>query len=173
MSSLLIQIIGLLATGCVLWSFQQKQRSHILLWLILGQILFALHFGWLGAFTASAANIIAIVRGIVFYFKPSRLWAKLTIWPYLFIGLIGISGYLTWQGWQSALVLGAMAIETTGLWSNQPRTIRRVMLGIRPIYFTYSLLVGSYAGMLADVIFSISIIIGMMRFDRSKNTTIQ
>lgn len=166
MSSLLVQIIGLLGMCCVLWSFQQNKRGHILLWLVLGQILFTLHFSYLGALTAAATNFVSILRGLVYYYKPSRPWAKLNIWPYVFIGLIGLSGYLTWQGWYSALVLGPMAVETVGLWSNHPRTIRRLMLGIRPIYFTYSLLVGSYAGMLSDALFSLSIIIGMVRFDR-------
>jgi len=164
----LTQAIGFVATICVLLSFQQKTRARILIWLLLGQILFAAHFGLLGAFTAVVTNVVAIARGAVYYCKPTQAWAKSKLWLYVFIGLMAVGGFLTWEGWYSVLVLGAMMIETIGLWSDKPRTIRWVMLLIRPIYFTYSLVVGSYAGMTADVIFSISIIIGMIRFDRTK-----
>lgn len=162
----LTQAIGFVAIICVLLSFQQNTRGRILIWLMLGQVLFTAHFGLLGATTAMATNLIAIARGVIFYFKPNYLWAKNPVWLYIFLAGIAVAGYFTWEGYRSLFVLGAMMLETVGLWGDRPRTIRRTMLAVRPIYFIYSLIVGSYAGMVADVIFSLSIIIGMIRFDR-------
>jgi hypothetical protein len=166
MSDLLIQLIGVLGTGCIFWSFQQNKRSRILLWLIIGQILFGTHFALLGAWTGAAMNLIALGRGIIFYLKPNYRWAKHPTWPYIFIVVSSLGGVATWAGYVSLLNIVASNIETIGVWRNQPRQIRWFLLGVRPLYFCYSLLVGSYAGMVADLLFSASLILGMMRFDR-------
>ncbi len=164
--NILIQLVGLVAAGCVLWSFQQNKRSHILLLLIAGQILFCVHFYLLDAWTAVAINLIGIVRGVIFNLKAERRWAQYSIWVYLFIVLFWISGYFTWEGPRSLLPLLAMTIETVGLWRRDPKAIRWFLLIIRPLFFTYAFLVGSYAGMLADILFSVSIMVSMFRFDR-------
>jgi hypothetical protein len=166
MTNILIQLIGLAAMGCVLWSFQQNKRSAILLLLIAGQLLFIFHYGLLSAWSAVAVNLVGIGRGVIYYLKPSRSWLQSKFWLYLFIGLFILAGILTWEGPRSLLVMFAMSLEAVGLWSNQPKQIRWYMLATRPFFFTYSLLVGSYAGMIADITFSLSIFVGMWRFDR-------
>jgi len=170
LSPLFIQLIGVGAIISIIWSFQQKKRSAILFFLSIGQVLFSIHYGLLGAWTAVAINVIGIVRGIVFYYKPRYHWAQQPIWAVLFIVAFWIGGFMTWAGWHSVLPLLAMTIETIGVWRNDPKQMRWFLLATRPLFFAYSLIVGSYAGMVADVVFSISIITGMVRFDRnSKN----
>lgn len=161
-----VQLIGLLAMGCVLWSFQQNKRSAILLLLIAGQLLFIAHYSLLFAWSAVAVNCIGILRGITFYLRPNYRWAQHSFWLYLFIVLFALSGILTWEGPRTLLVVFAMSLEAVGLWRSNTKQIRWFMLATRPFFFTYSLLVGSYAGMVADVVFSVSILIGMWRFDR-------
>ncbi len=167
MRPILIQFIGIAAMGCVLWSFQQNHRSRILVLLLLGQLLFIFHYGLLFAWSAVAVNCIGILRGIIFYLKPQHKWLQTSFWLYLFILLFALSGVVTWEGPRTLLVVFAMSLEAFGLWHHQPKKIRWFMLATRPFFFTYSLLVGSYAGMVADIVFSLSIIIGMWRFDRS------
>lgn len=166
MSLVIIQLVGFVGTAAVLWSFQQNKRSVILVYLIIGQVFFATHYGLLAAWSAVAINLIGIIRGIIFYYKPLWPWASHSVWPYLFIGAIALSGYWTWGGWYSSLILVAMSIETLAVWRNKPSQIRWLMLVTRPLFFTYSLIVGSYAGMVADILISTSLIAGMIRFDR-------
>ena len=166
MTNSLIQLIGIAAMTCVLWSFQQNKRSGILILLIVGQLLFIFHYGLLSAWSAVAVNLVGIMRGIIFYLKPRYKLLQFDQWLYLFIVLFALAGILTWKGPRSLLVVIAMCVEAVGLWRNQPKQIRWYLLATRPFFFTYSLLVGSYAGMLADIAFSLSIVVGMWRFDR-------
>lgn len=166
MPSLTIQLIGFAAIGFILVSFQLNKRSTILIMLLVGQVLFSMHYGLLGAWTAVMTNLLAVVRGYVYYNKNRYTWARSSAWVYVFVGITWVAVIFTWEGWYSLLVVTGMTIETIALWQNNPKYIRISMLVERPLFFTYSLIVGSYAGLAADIIFSISIIIGMFRFDR-------
>lgn len=166
--SIFIQLIGLAGMLCILWSFQQNKRSLILVYLIIGQILFSIHFGLLGAWTAAVIDVIAIVRGIIFYYKPHQRWAQNPAWVIFFISCIWFAGIITWEGYRSLFLIIAMTVESIALWNNNPKNIRWCMLASRPLFFSYNILVGSYAGMVADILFTISLIAGMIRFDRTK-----
>lgn len=167
-SSAIIQLIGFAGVAALVSSFQFNKRSHILVALLITQILFATHYSLLHAWTGVAMNVIAILRGCVFYFKPKYGWAQWFGWVYMFIALLILATAATWAGYLSLLPLIGMSIETIGLWQNHPKHIRWYMLACRPFWFTYAILIGSYAGMTADILTSISLIIGMVRFDRKK-----
>ncbi|MBM3283633.1 YgjV family protein [Candidatus Gottesmanbacteria bacterium] len=47
--NIVIQVIGYIALLFVILSFQQKKRGVILLYLVIAQAIFALHFGLLNA----------------------------------------------------------------------------------------------------------------------------
>ena len=59
-----------------------------------------------------------------------------------------------------AQVFGAIAV-----WQTNPRAIRFIMLVPRPLWFVYNFIVGSQAGMVAEVFILVSVIIGIIRFD--------
>lgn len=165
---MIVQLLGLAGVATLVVSFQFNKRSTILCSLIVTQLLFATHYSLLQAWTGVAMNLIAISRGCVFYFKPHHSWAQWSGWLYSCIILFLVAGYFTWGGYVSILPLLGMSIETIGLWQNHPKQIRWWMLASRPMWFTYAVLVGSYAGMVGDTITAISLIIGMVRFDRQR-----
>ena len=67
--NIFIQGIGYLALLFVILSFQKNNRSLILLYLVIAQSIFTLHFSLLSAWTAVAMNIVATVRTYIFYAK--------------------------------------------------------------------------------------------------------
>lgn len=171
MSGLVIQIIGFIASFFIIYSFQKEKRKSLLLFFFLGQVLFVIHFGLLGAKTAMAMNAVAALRTIIFSQKGSKSWAENGYWVLFFIALFWLAGFLAWEGNRSWLLVIASTFESYALWKNKTKHIRFLMIMPRPFFFSYNLIVGSYAGMLAEIIMLISIIIGIIRFDiiRSRN----
>lgn len=165
-NTIITQFIGFAGVAGLFLSFQFNKRSTILVILVSAQIVFIIHFGLLHAWTAVVMNVIAVTRGYIFYLKPNKTWAQHRSWVYIFIALFWLGGLASWEGYHSLLAILGMTIETIGLWKNHPRHIRWYMLGIRPLWFVYNVLVGSYAGIFGDTVVSISLIIGMIRFDR-------
>lgn len=164
-NQVLVQLIGFIAFLFIVLSFQNNKRSLILLFLVIAQTSFVIHFGLLGAWTAVAMNAISAIRTYVFHQRDIKGWANNRIWFYLFLALFWIAGFIVWEGSYSLFPILAMTAETIGLWMEKTRHIRLLNLIPRPLWFTYNLIVGSYAGMITEIFVFCSILIGIFRFD--------
>ena len=140
--NIFVQVVGYLGLLFVILSFQKNNRSLILLYLVVAQTIFALHFGLLNAWTAVTMNVIAAIRTYVFYAKETDKWAKNILWYYLFIFTFIFAGFITWEGYYSLLPISAMIIDTIAQWKKDTMSIRGIMLIPRPLWFIYNFIVG-------------------------------
>jgi hypothetical protein len=165
MEQVIIQGIGFLAFFFVIISFQKKGRVSILLIMLIGLLLFAIHYGLLKAWTGAVMNIIE--AGVVFiaYKKDTQSWAKQKFWPYAFIIIYILVGLLTAKTLVNLLPIIAQIFGAIAVWQANPKAIRLFMLVPRPLWFTFNLAVGSYAGMVTEIFLLLSVVIGIVRFD--------
>lgn len=165
MNNALIQGIGYLALCFVIFSFQKKKRETLLLVMLAGLLIFVVHFSLLGAWTGALMNFVE--AGVVFvaYKRETDNWAKHRVWPYIFIGLYVVTGLITFKTLSDILPVVAQSFGAIAVWQKNPRTIRFLMLIPRPLWFVYNFIVGSYAGMAAEVFILVSVIVGIIRFD--------
>lgn len=168
MNPVIIQVIGYVALLFVVLSPQFNKRGTILLSLIIGVLLFVLHYSLLHAWTGAAMNAIEAIVVYVSYQKDTKTWAKHTYWLYTFILLFFLIGILTGVNTINLLPIVAQIIATIAVWQKKPRLIRLISLPPRPLWFLYNFMVGSYPGMIAEVFILISILTGIIRFDSKK-----
>ncbi len=165
MNQIIIQGIGYLALLCVILSFQRNSRVKILLLMLVGVVLFVLHYALLGAWVGSLMNLIEAAVVFVAYKKEASKWPQAKYWLYIFIAMFITAGILTGKSWVDGLPVMAQIFGTIAVWQASPRLIRFIMLVPRPLWFIYNFTVGSYAGMTAEVFILISVLIGIIRFD--------
>lgn len=165
MNQVIIQGIGYLALLFVILSFQKNKRVNILLLMLAGLMLFVIHYSLLNAWTGALMNLIE--AGVVFvaYKKETNSWAKQKFWPYVFILLYILAGVFTAKSIVDFLPTIAQIFGAVAVWQTNPKTIRFIMLVPRPLWFIYNFTVGSYAGITAEILISVSILIGILRFD--------
>ncbi len=165
MNPILIQGIGFLALIFVILSFQKKERVTLLLVMFVGLLLFVLHYSLLGAWTGALMNLIE--AGVVFvsFKKETALWAKKSFWPYLFIVAYVLTGALTLKSVPDIFPIIAQIFGAIAVWQKNPRTIRFIILVPRPLWFGYNLIVGSYAGMVTEIVILLSVFVSIVRFD--------
>ena len=73
--------------------------------------------------------------------------------------------FFTWAGWISLLPVVANIAATIGGYTHNPRKIRLVgMLVNSPLWIVYNVLVGSWAGLLDEVVTELSILISILRY---------
>lgn len=108
-----------------------------------------------------------IEAGVVFvaYKKETDSWAKQKFWPYVFILLYIIAGIITARSTVDFLPIIAQVFGAIAVWQTNPKTIRFIMLVPRPLWFIYNFMVGSYAGVTAEILILASVLIGILRFD--------
>jgi len=165
MSPILIQVIGFVGLLFFVISFQQKSRKGILIFIVIGQLVFMLHFILLGAWTAVGMNLVGVARTLVFRFREDKKWANWRHWPGVFIFLFALAGLLARESWIGLLPVIAMTIETTGFWMKDTRILRFINLFPHPFWFAYNLVKGSWAGVVCEIFVLSSVIVAIFRYD--------
>lgn len=168
---LIAQIIGLLAVGTFLWSYQQKKREHIIWMNFASRCLYILQYLLLGAFTGAVLDILA-AGSSAFSGKKHTDFIKKYEKPIVVILNAAISavGLLIAYFNQSLLDLFALAgvlFEINALWLTRERAIRWVSLFAAPCWFIYNFLSGAYGSAIGNVFTIASIVVAMIRYKNS------
>lgn len=162
--NILIQVIGILAMLFSVFSFQMNKHKHIMAMQIIATTLFGIHYFLLGAYTGMMLDIVAAVRGIVFYNKDKK-WASGKIWIIVFMVCFAIAGAFTWQGAKSLLMIAAMILNTYSFSCTRPKLVRSTILISSPLILIYNIITGSVGGVINEVFVEISSVVGLLRYD--------
>ncbi len=163
--NIVAQLIGFMALIAAIAVYQYDGRKKMLYILLFTALLFAVHYSLLGAWSGVAMNVIAGARSIVF----TR--TRKTVWLYIFLISFTAAGIVTWQSAYSVLPIVGMLSGTIAFWMKNSSRIRYIALLSPPVWFVYNLIVGSYAGLFAEVFIFGSILIGIRRFDNPAQST--
>ena len=102
-------------------SLQSGSRLRILRLQMVCSVLWACHYGLLGAYTAVLTNGVGLFRAVLCYHND-KPWAKSRGWVALLLGLYAGCALLTWDGLYCLLPCLSMACTTLALWThNMPR----------------------------------------------------
>lgn len=165
MDNFIAQGFGYVALAFVIYSFQKNTRKNILRIMLLGLLLFVVHYMLIGAFTGAMMNLIEAVVVYVAYKKETVSWAQNKYWLYFFIFAFIVAGLMTGNNTIDSLPIFAQIAGTIAVYQTRPRAIRFIMLIPRPLWFFYNFTVGSQAGVVAEIFILLSVLIGILRFD--------
>ena len=162
-----IQFVGFIALIFALLIFQVNDRKSMLKFHAIASLFFAAHYLMLGAIAGALVSIINVLRSYCFFKSEGKKFYKLV--PIIFITVFVIAIILSWQGWASLLPMASAIVGTLAFWQNKPRRIRAFSLLISPLWLIYDALVCSYPGMITELFMLSSNIVGVCRYDLSKN----
>ena len=163
MLKIIAQIIGVIASAFIIYSFQSRKNKHLFLIQMIGALLFSFHFGLLGAFTGFSQDVLAVGRNYLLF--SNKKWAKSPIFLWLLIILYVVTGYFTYSGILSILPPLAMIVGTIVMWSKDGKKIRIAqLLCISPCWLTYNISVFSISGIVTECFVLISVLISFIRY---------
>lgn len=161
----LAQGVGILGVAAFLLSFQVKSNKALLALQMCANLLFCIQFVLLGAFSGCLSMGVLILRNVIILFRGRCRWAGWRGWVPLLLLLLLACALYTWSGPVSLLPLVAAAGSTVAYWKDNARAYRTANLFCAsPCWLLYDALVGSYAGVLNEVIALTSIIVSLIRF---------
>jgi hypothetical protein len=141
---------GLLAMVCfVAWPLFQG-RSMMLIAYIGNNLCFALHYALLGHWTAVAMNGLMSAQTVVAIMlvrQPRLRWAYYALMP-----VLAVASAVTWQGVPSFLAAAATTLSTIGRMQTNDVILRVLLLAATPFWAVHDLIVGSFPGLIADVL---------------------
>ncbi|MBR2038059.1 MAG: YgjV family protein [Lachnospiraceae bacterium] len=154
---LLGQVFGFCAVITSFVIYQQKSRKKFIQFKLAIDLLWTLHFLFIGSRPAFITTALAIFREIVFFNKDKK-WAKNRIWIFFFLSMFLTSAILTWKNIYSVIPACASSLTTIAFWSNNVTTIKLLLLPASVGMFIYSMQAHSVAGIVNEIISVLSII---------------
>lgn len=161
------QVIGFIALICSLLSFQQKTRKRIMVFQMTASLLFSAQLFMLGAVTGGCLDLISFIRSLIFS-KNDKEWASSPVWLGVFVGVMIITGIMTWESAWSLLPIAGSILSTVALWMKSENRIRVISLFVGPCWMVYNIINGAYTGALNEIFAMTSIVIALIRYNGKK-----
>lgn len=159
-----VQALGVLGIIASIFSFQCRRHQNIMVFRTLNEVLFAVHYFFLGAYTGVAMNIIGSVRNMLFA-KLVKENKSTLLMRWLFSAVFLIFAAFTWAGAKSILSGIAKVVSTFAYGSSDTKILRFLALGTSTAWLIYNITVGSFAGFINEFMTIVSVIIGIIRID--------
>ena len=139
-------------------TFQLKRREMILSCFVASVLLLSAHFWLLDQHTASLLMMVAAARYFVciFWIHPAL--------KYISLVLVVILGILTYSGWLSVLGTVASILATLGSCSAHDKQVRLWTMCASSCWAVHNVIVQTPIGVLTEVIFLCSNLVGYYRF---------
>lgn len=171
------QGISIVAMAMNCLSYQQKKQKTVLVYQLIGSVLFAVSFFLLGAYAGALLNGVGITRALVFINKD-KLHARHPAWLIGYTCLYVLSYVLVFTVFGKeptalnliieVLPVIGMVVTTVSFRYTDARAIRRFGLVNSPLWLTYNLFSLSVGAIASELINLVSIIVGTIRFDLKK-----
>lgn len=156
-------MIGLIGTVLFFMSYQCKRNKNLFRVQFLSYLFYTIHLILLGAITGGISYILNTIRSFCLGSKNefARSWKMCSM-----ICVLQLTALLiTWSGWISLLPVIANIAATIGGYTHNARKIRTVGMFVNsPLWMIYDIIVGSWAGILDELISEISMLISIVRY---------
>ena len=159
----LVQGIGFAGTVLFFISFQCRKNRNLFRVQLLSYLFYTIHLLLLGAVTGGISYAINAFRSFCLggnwaFARKKRMCALICLMQVAALSL-------TWTGWISLLPVTANIAATIGGYTHSARKIRIAGMAINsPLWIVYDVIVGSWAGILDEVVSEASMIISIVRY---------
>ena len=157
------QILGLCLCIISFFIYYLKKREHILITKLISDVLCVIQQAMVGASTGAMINGIAVARELIFYNRGRKKWASHIVWLFVFIGAMGISPVLTWQGPISILPAIGSSLAVMAFYCKRPTHTRIFGLFAPAPSEIYTVVTFNPVAVLQNTIQIVAALLGLLR----------
>lgn len=149
--------------GFVFMSYQCKNNRTLFRVQFVSYLCYTTHLLMLAAITGGISYVLNTVRSFCLGSRSRFLKGKIMCAALCVMQVAAL--IFTWDGWWSILPVAANIAATVGGYTYNPRKIRLVgMLVNSPLWIIYDGIIGSWAGILDEIVTETSMIISIFRY---------
>ncbi len=158
---LYIQLIGILAFCLLVLSYYKKSTASILIYQIVSNFAYAVHYFLLGALSGAYSSIVSIFRNILFMkFKNHKIFIT------IFIELLYLAiAYIFFENIYSIIPIIGTSIYLISMNFDTRKSLLIGGIFNSISWMTYAIFVSSYAGIVTEAIIVISNVIQLKKVD--------
>ena len=161
------QIFGWLAALLTFLSYQCKSHKKLIIVQSLATFSIMISYMLLGAWSGMLLNVICIIRNLIIYRKDIRFFSH-PCWAYILAGVMGITGFFSWQGPMSLLIIIGLMVNTMFLYFPNVQNLRKSILVTSTMVLIYDAYFSVWGGVMNELIAISSSIIGLYRYGKVK-----
>ncbi len=159
--------LGVLGIITTIFVYQQKERRKMLIWKLISDSIWILHYFTLGAYSGCAIIAAAIIRSLVFL-NAGHKWADSKAWLAIFIAISLTFSLLTWQNAYSLLTTVCSVACIIAYWIRSPKVTRLISIPAAVLYLIYVIVYRSTEGIICESVIIASSVVGFIRHDIPK-----
>lgn len=161
---ILIQAIGFLGLALSLVAFQFRKQGTIVILKMASELVFAIQYILLGAWTAAVLDGISVIRNLLFYKLVKK---DISTTPVIVVfGLFVVAtGFATYDGAISLIPIASKLLTTVSYGMKNAKLLRFITLPSCILWIIYNLSVGSFAAALSDLLSLSSLLLAIYKFD--------
>lgn len=172
MKFICIQAIGFLGTILFFLSYQCKSNKNLFRVQFASYLCYTVHLLCLGAVTGGVSYILNTVRSFCLGSKIAFLKTKPMCAIICMLQVLTL--LFTWGGWWSILPVAANIASTIGGYTHNARKIRIAGMFVNsPLWIVYNMIVGSWAGILDEIVSEASMILSVYRYGWKNLDTVE
>lgn len=158
-----VQAVGLIGTVLFFLSYQCKSNRALFRVQLASYVFYTTHFLLLGAVTGGISYMLNTLRSFCLSGRQAFLKGK---WMCVILCTLQmLTLVVTWDGFLSVLPIAANIAATIGGYTHNPRKIRIAGMFINsPLWIVYNVAVGSWAGVLDELVTEASMVISILRY---------
>lgn len=172
LNNLFVQAIGFLGTILFFLSFQCRHNRDLFRVQLASYLCYTTHLLLLGAVTGGISYVLNTVRS--FCLSSKHVFLKGKGMCRVLCALQVMTLVFTWDGWWSCLPVIANIASTIGGYTHNPRKVRIAGMFVNsPLWIVYDILVGSWAGVVDEIVSELSMVISIYRYGWKKLDSVE
>ncbi len=164
MREIIIRALGIIGLVLCVIPFQFKKHKGIVLCKMASEIVFAVQYFIMGAYTGAWLDLISGLRNFLFYKFVKNGKSTLPV-ILIFSSIVVFLGIMSWSGAISLLPVIAKVLTTVSYGMKRERLLRYITLPSCILWIIYNAMVGGWEALIGDCLGLCSILIAIYKFD--------
>lgn len=158
-----VQIIGFFALISSITSYQSKKKRKFLIFQVIANMLYAVQYGILGAYTAFIAVVISTIRSLIFFVYEKDNKAIPTIYLIILELSVVVAGIYTYDNILSIIPVVITILFTYATWQKNLKITYVFGVVASVGWLINNCFVGAYVGCISNIFELMSSFIGYIR----------
>jgi hypothetical protein len=127
---------------------------------------YSLHYALLGAWSGAGVAGLGATQSALAFLAGDRPWLRYV--GYVLLPVVGVIGYLTWSGIESAFALAAVTLIMVGRMQSDTLRLRILLLAAAPFGMAYDIAVSALPALIGGMVSTIIAVSMLVREIRSR-----
>ncbi len=155
------QLLVIIATFSIAITYVSKSKKKILIYFIIYNLFYGIHYLLLNAYTGFFMNLVSIGRNVFFFYNNKRNKENGIMILIVLYSIIIALGIYSYQDFYSLISMSASLLSTYSIWQNDIEKYRYIAIIVSIEFIIYGIHINSIFAIITEIFLLFVEIIGV------------